>query len=381
MIKKQVCIILIFLGFIIPAVPAGRTTANNPVIGEVSLQTKNRDEIVAISSFLENNRGETFLFSSRQGKVFKFKPDGTFEKSFCRKGPGPGEIQRVLRMFHNPANDFFYLPEYYSGTGKVTIYDSRGNYQGLLKVDLPQTKMNKIAKFIFLEDGTFFLATSDRVAWKPEGKFFITQVEYRLGYYNKKGELLAEIFSRLLDDELSNAVRWGGPRILFRPSLLVKRTPGNQIAVAMNDDSKISIYNRKGKLVNTITLNLERKKLTRQPFEKAKANAVERLKRRGKDRMLYLMKNMIKLEYRPIYSNLFFHKDHIILLKPAERDDYGYVLKCKLMFFNKKGEKETEYLLPGWVRDLRQGKLYIISWDSSGSEYFKIVPVPLKNEG
>ena len=52
--------------------------------GSVSLERI--DGVYGISSFLTNTKDEIFLFSRREGKIFKFKPQGEFEKSFCRFG-------------------------------------------------------------------------------------------------------------------------------------------------------------------------------------------------------------------------------------------------------------------------------------------------------
>ncbi|UCH97667.1 MAG: hypothetical protein JSV88_12685, partial [Candidatus Aminicenantes bacterium] len=96
----------------------------------ITLKSADLDECIGIASFLSNNKGDIFLFSRKTHKVFKFNKNGDFETSFCRYGVGPGEIKRVLFMFHNPGNDCFYLPEYASGgLGRVSIFDSSGKFK------------------------------------------------------------------------------------------------------------------------------------------------------------------------------------------------------------------------------------------------------------
>jgi len=338
----------------------------------LSLKTAQLDEIVAISTFVRNNRGEAFLFSSRLGKIFKFKPDGTFEKNFCGFGEGPGEIGRVLSMFYNPVNDFLYLPEYASGRGKITIYDGSGKYQGLLNVELSSKKKDYVKQIIFLNDGTFFIVTNERVDWKPVGKFFVTQHEFRIGHFDKDGHLLAEIFKTNLDEELSNAVRWGGPQIFYLPSILAAPTPEGNIALAKNDENTIVIYNRQGKAIETVTLEINREKLSDEIFNDTRERTLERWKGKEDERMIYLVKHMIKLDFRPIYYGFFLAGNKIILKKSLEFDDSGYVKKSKLIFFDKKGKKEAEKTIDGDVSRIENNSLFIESWDSEGNEYFRI---------
>lgn len=347
--------------------PAAAASAN-----VLSLKTAQLDEIIDISAFLRNSRGEVFLFSSVRGKIFKFKPDGTFEKSFCGFGEGPGEICRVFSMFHNPVNDFLYLPEYFSNRGKITVYDSGGKFQGLMNVELSLKKKDRVTQILFLNDGTFFIVTQDRVNWKPQGKFFITQDEYKIEYFDKDGHLAAEIFKTILDNELSNAVRWGGPQIFFLPSMLLALTPEGNIALAKNDENTVSIYNRQGKAIETVTLEINREKLSDEIFNEARERTLERWKGKEDERMINLVKHMIKLDFKPIYSGFYLAGNKIILKKQLEVDDSGYVKKSKLIFFDKKGKKEAEKIIDGDISRIENKSLFIVSWDSEGNEYFRI---------
>ncbi len=338
----------------------------------LSLKTAQLDEIVDISSFLRNSRGEVFLFSRSQGKIFKFKPDGTFEKSFCGFGEGPGEICRVFSMFHNPVNDFLYLPEYVSNRGKITVYDSSGKFQGLLNVELSLKKKDSVSQILFLNDGTFFIVSEVRVNWKPLGKFFITQDEYKIEYFDKDGYLLAEIYKTILDEELSSGVGWGGPRIFFLPSIVVGLTPEGNIALAKNDENTVAIYNRQGKAIETVTLEINREKLSDKMFNKTRERTLENWKGKEDERMINLVKHMIKLDFKPIYSGFYLAGNRIILSRALEWDDSGYIKKSKLIFFDKKGKKEAEKIIDGDVSRIENKSLFIVSWDSEGNEYFRI---------
>jgi len=345
------------------------TVAGNTIV----LKSKELTDLVGVSSFIVNSKGEIFLFSSRVAKVFKFKPDGTFEKSFCQKGQGPGDITRVFEMYLNPANDYLYLPEFMSMTkGKITIYDSNGIYKDLLKPEISRDHMDMVGDIFFFKDGSYILVTYDRVDWKPAGKFFITQEEVLARCFEPDGKLKAQIFKTYLDDELSNAVRWGGPTILFTPSLSTNLTPEEQIAIAKTDENFISFYDRSGKKVRTVTLAIPREKLGDKEFEKAKELKIEEIKRYNDERMLMLAKNMIRLEYKPIFKMQFFTPDYIVLSRIIEEDESGYARKTQLMFFDWQGRKKGEKVIAGRVVNREKDLAMIIAYDDDGNESYRI---------
>jgi len=335
----------------------------------LALSTENIDGIINITSFLSNNNGEIFLFSSTEGKVFKFKPNGKFEKSFCRLGQGPGEIQRVLFMYHNLANDFLYLPEYFSGQKRVTIFDSSGNYQGILKISLPASLMDKIWHLSFLEDGSFYLMLQDRIGWNPVGKLFTTQDRIDVKYFNQKGDFVADIYTMTMDDEMSSGPGWGGPQILFKPSVLMELTPQGHIVIAKTDDNSLIAFDRNGNKLKTIQLEISQEKLSQLEFQREKDNLVGLMR---DPRMKFLAREMIKLDYKPIYSNIFLEKKHIILLKVLERDENYYVTKSELILFDWNGKKLGRKTIGGVVMNIQNGKIYIKTVDSDGNEYFGI---------
>jgi len=363
MIKQKVfCISLLFLVCL-------------PLMGTnevVTLKTENTDEVIGISSFLMNTKGEIFLFSPRMYKIFKFKPDGTFEKSFCRRGEGPGEIQRVFSMFHNLQNDYLYLPEYVSGgKGGITIYDSNGNYKGLLTPEISRNHLDRVWEMMFLKDGSYVLLTQERVGWEPVGRLFKTQREVWIRYFDPTGKMVSDIFKTTIDEELSHAVRYGGPAILFRPSISVKLTPDDCIAVARTDDNEIAVYDTKGKKTRTVTLDVPREKLTDEEFEAARKGLVKRMEGSG-ERMLLLAKNMIKLEYKPFYDTCYMVPEYIILSKVLKENDYGYIKEMKLIFFDWQGNKKGEKLVQGAVYNINNGRVFIVSFDDEGNEHFRI---------
>jgi len=341
----------------------------------LALYTENINGIINIASFFSNNKGEIFLFSSTEGKIFKFKPNGKFEKSFCRLGQGPGEIQRVLFMYHNPADDFLYLPEYFSGQKRVTVFDSEGNYQGTLKTNLPAPQMDKIWDLSFLEDSSFYLMLQNRIGWNPIGKLFTTQDKIDVKYFNQKGDFAADIFTEIMGDEMSSGPGWGGPQILFKPSILMELTPEGHIVIAKTDDNSLAVFDKNGNKLKTIQLEISREKLTQHEFQRERDKIVDLMM---DSRMKFLARKMIKLDYKPIYSTIFSEKKYIILLKILERDENYYVTKSELILFDWKGKKLGLKIIDGVVMNIQNGKMYIKTVDSDGNEYFRIESIGSK---
>jgi hypothetical protein len=278
-------------------------------------------------------------------------------------------------MFHNPVNDFLYLPEYSSrGKGKITIYDSDGNYKGLLKPDISLRHMDRVWKIAFFKDGSYFIMTKERVGWKPVGKFFMTQNEILVRYFNPDGKLISDIAKSTNIEELSHAVRYGGPRILFKPSFFVRLTPDEHIAVSKSDNNELSIYDIRGKKIRTITLDIPREKLSDEEFQKAKKELIKAYENDADSRMYYLAKNMIKLEFKSIYWSQILTSKYIILLRIVDYDEFGYPRKTKLIFFNWEGEKKGEKVIEGFVMNVKNDRIFIKYYDDEGDEYFRIEP-------
>jgi len=340
------------------------------------LKTENLEEVIDISSFILNSKGETFLYSRKLSKVFKFKSNGTFEKSFCRKGEGPGEVFRVFKVLYNPVNDCLYLPDYASGgKGHVTIFDNNGNFKGLLKPEISRLHMDRIWNLFFLKDGSYLVETHERVGWKPEGKFFVTQQEVWVRYFNSDGKLISDIFKITNPGELSHAVNYGGPAIFFRPYTVVNITPDEKyIAIAQTDENTVSLFDKQGEKVKTITLEIPRHKITKKEFENYKKRWLKFFKGKMDSRMYYLAKNMIKLEYKPIYWKQFLTKNYIILQKDNSKTGDGYIKTCKLLFFDWNGKKKGEKVIEGYVMNKSGDKGLIKFYDDETNEYFKVEP-------
>lgn len=330
-------------------------------------------DFVGISSCLMNKKNEFFAFSPHTLKVFKFRADGSFEKSFCNKGEGPGEIRRVLAMFYNPANDCLYLPEFYSqGKGKVSIYDCDGHYKGLMKVNISLRHMDMIQNLCFLKDGSFYAATSERVDWKPEGKWFITQEEVYTRYFKPGGELAAEIHKGRYPGEMSSGKGWGGPGLLFAPRYCIRITDDEGLAVIRNDENMLTVFDKTGKPVKTILIAIEKEILTDEEFTGMRDENLSYFSSRNDPRMTALAKEMVKLKYKPAFSSLFITKKYIVLTKndvaaPAPQ-------KQKLKFFNHQGRYLGQKLIDGLISRYTDDYIIIFSYSKDEAETFRYEP-------
>ncbi len=344
-------------------------------LNSITLLTENIDEAVSINSFIMNQKGNYFLFSSKQGIILKFTKEGKFEKSFCSRGQGPGEINRVLKMFHNPLNDNLYLPEFYSGTRGIHIFSSDGQFVGQMKLELEEKKKNKVSNLLFKNDGSVFVTTTERVNWKPYGKLFITQNEFMVQFFDKDGKHVAYVLKSLLDEEISNKIRYGGPRILFKPTILLQLTPRGDVAIIRNNDNSVYIYTQNGKLVKKINLDIPKEKLTKSEFEAAKKNYINQLSITSNNRMVSLAHKIPKKTYKPIFINFFTSEEFIILERIKEEDEFQNIKRSQLIFFNWKGGKVKTVSQTGYVEQIKEKILLIKQVDEEGDEHFKSIPL------
>lgn len=348
----------------------GLFTNFNYSIDIQSVTLERIDSAYEVSSFLANNEGELFLFSSGEGKIFKFNKNGEFDKSFCRFGLGPGEIARVLYLFHNPKNNYLYLPEFFSSQKKVTMYDSDGIDKGTFDLDMPSQQMDKISNLAFCKDGSFYVSLNERIGWKSIGKFYTTQEKISIKYFNEKRQFRTDIFKTTMDDEFSNAPRYGGPRIFFRPSILTKLTHDDNILVAKTDENFFTVFNQSGDKIETINLDIQKDKLSRKEFESLKDIVVGNLR---DPRMKYLAENMIKLGYKPIYANIFLQKENIILVRIAQRDENYSIQDSRLIYFTWSGKKLGSRKVEGEILNVNNGRIFVKLTDIDGTEQFKIL--------
>lgn len=341
-----------------------------PDTGTITLKTSDLQECLEVFSFIQNTKGEFFLFSRKTLKIFKFDAQGNFVKSFCRAGEGPGEVKRVLTMSHNPANDFLYLPEYASGIGRISTFDSEGNFKGYMNIPLTHEQKDNILRFFFLNDGSYYVSLSERINWKPHGDLYLTEDRLTVYCIAQDGKTKTEIFQAIQNNELSNQPRYGGPNILFQSSILVRLTPEGHICVTKNDQNELKIYDRSGKRVKTITLDIQPVPLDEKEFEKAREELVGYFKEG--DRMQWLAKHMIKLKYKPIYHNLFVRENDYVLSQITQEDEDGYPRASSLAFFDHQGKKISEKKVPGYVLSLDEKNLFIKEYDDEGNERFRL---------
>ena len=353
--------ILVFVFFLCAAVCFPAT---------INLKSSDLDECLGITSFLSNSKGEIFLFSRRTHKIFKFKKNGDFEKSFCRYGVGPGEIKRVLYMFHNPVNDFLYLPEISSGVGRVSVFDSNGNFKDYLEVELAPGRKDDIYKLIFLQDGSFYTILSERVGWEPNGKIYLTKSKLSILYFDKNGKFISPIYTTFQNKEVADRPRMGGPRVLFLPNILIKKTPEGNICIGKGDENLLYIYNKRGSKQGYVELEMKRLLLGDDEFKKTKSQLVKAFKEGT--RMQWLAKRMIKLKYKPIFDDFFVLADHYVLVDYKRDRSIGYREQSTLIFFDKNGKRKFSKEIKGNVMNISSNQLYIVEYDQEGNETFLV---------
>jgi hypothetical protein len=336
----------------------------------IRLNTADLNECIAISTFLTNNRGEIFLFSWKTFKIFKFNKNGEFKKSFCRYGIGPGEVKRAIRMYHNPINDFLYIPEYYSNIQRISIFDSDGNFKNYLDIEISPTQKDRVLRLIFLDDGTFYAVLDERIGVEPYRGIYLTRDKYSLLYFDKNGKLKAKIIELIKNSEMSSGPGWGGPGILFNPSILVKSTQEGNVCIAKTDENILNFYDKTGAKLGTTKLEIKRELLSDSEFQAEKKDTIKYFER--DQRMQDLAKKMIKLKYKPIYINLFVLKDKYVISQKKEKNETGYTKSTTLTIFDKNGKRTSSRIINGYVLDISNSQIYIKEYDEDDNEHFRI---------
>jgi len=359
-IVRIMCVMLVFLGF-----------ASGGYAEVIRLKADSVDGCIGVSSFLTNNQGEIFLYSRGVSKVFKFKPNGDFEKSFCQIGEGPGDIKRVLYIFHNPKDNFLYLPEHASNHPKISVFDSQGNFIKYMDIELSRSDLDSVVKLMFLEDGSFYTNLNKRIDWEPYGDLFITKDQFTVLYFSKEGKLKGNVYKTFQDGEMSNGRGWGGPRVFFQPAIITRHTPEGNILIGKNDEPTIQEYDQTGKLLKTYKLPLEKVLLSDEEFQKSRDAGIKFIENRDRDaRMLLLVKNMKKLEYKPIYNSFFYFSPYIVVSNVKRETSLGATFQSTIDFYDKSCQKVASKDIQGYVVAISKNKFHIILTDDDDNESY-----------
>jgi len=339
--------------------------------GTITLKTSGQDECLEITSFLKNTKGAFFLYSFRTQKIFRFSQEGNFEKSFCRYGEGPGAVQRVLGMSYNSSNDCVYLPEFASGLSRISIFSCTGEFKEYMKTPFSQMENGRIYKLIFLKDGSYYAVISERIGWEKKGAVFASISRMSVYFVDQSTLSKKLVYQGSQLQEMADKPGNGGPRILFLPDRLVKITPDENISIAVSDENKLTIYDRQGENLETRILDVRQIPLTEAEFQKAKVELVGNFP--NGSRMQFLAKKMLKLDYKPMYDNLFVLPEYdVITVVERRHGAIGYPESSKIIFFDKKGKEALSRKINGYVMSIEGNDVFIKSFDDEGDESFRV---------
>ncbi len=336
----------------------------------ITLKTADLNECIEISTFLTNIKGEIFLYSGRMSKIFKFKQNGEFEKSYCSNGIGPGEVKQTMGMYYNPVNDFLYIPEFYSLIPRISIFDCEGNFKNYMDIEIPPSQKDHISRLIFLDDGSFYAVLDERIGVESHGSVYLTKDKLSLLYFDKAGKLKSKIFETIRNDEMSSGPRYGGPGILFLPAIIVKRTPDGNVCIGKTDENELPFFSKTGAKLGKTNFEMERILLSDSEFEAAKKESIKNFEQDL--RMQDLAKKMIKLKYKPIYKSFFLFNDHYIFVDFIKENAAGYTKETMLTIFDKNGKRQSSNKVNGVVMNILNNRLYIKEYDEDGDESFRI---------
>jgi hypothetical protein len=250
------------------------------------------------------------------------------------------------------------------------MFDSSGTFKNYLDIELSQNLKDSIQKLIFFDDGSFCTVTSKRVDWKKEGSVYVTKEQIVVKHFKKDGKLNALVFKDMEDGEVAHAPRWGGPNLLFKPRIKVKKTPDGNLVVGKTDENEFRLYNKNGKKTGTIKLAMKKMLLSDSEFEDAKSELVGYY--REGSRMKWLAKRMIKLKYKPIYDDFYVTKDYFIIINQIREKPTRDQEKTKLTLYDKQGTHKAILKVDGILMNLSNNRLFIKILDEEENESFRI---------
>ncbi|MCP5050373.1 MAG: hypothetical protein GY940_24635 [bacterium] len=252
----------------------------------------------------------------------------------------------------------------------MSVFDSDGKFKNYMDIELSKRQKNNILKLIFFDDGTFCAIVTLRVDWEPKGKIFLTKETYSLFYFDQNGKLKATVYNTFKNGEVADKPRWGGPNIVFKPTILVRKTPEGNLCIGKTDENVFQFYNKKGVKIGTTTLEMDRILLSDSEFEKTKAALVAAYKKNS--RMKWLARRMIKLKYKPIYHNFYLTRDYFIIFHLTKKNELGHTTETTLTLFDKNGTRKCTKKVDGYVMNILNNRLHIITYDDEGDESFRI---------
>ena len=319
-----------------------------------------------VSGIEVNKEGNIFVLDSRECRIQIYDKDGKYLKTIGRKGEGPGEFQRALRMTLDSKGKL-YVNEY----KKIIIFEEDGTFEKNVNTDFHLsfylvTKEDNFLgwSFIRTEEGN----TLDVILIDSSGK---------------RTDTIASFPDPSV--VLRKSVSGGGTISVMRsppysPGLFFCQLSDELGIYGYSAEYKLGVVNSSGEIVHIIEKDEKRQPTSRKEENEYFEKIIERSKRQGG--IQWSRGDLRKLhgfaKYKPFFT-LIMNDDegHIFLAKPKpvvkkEEDTY-------FDFFNKEGY----YLYKIKIHEIspkviHKGYLYTFRQDED-TGYYKIERYKIKN--
>ena len=257
--KPFVFFMIVFIGF---ALFTQVSNTDKPLRGKWDLKMKKiwevdeagEDVFAEISDMVISEDNYLFVQDRKNFKVYIFDQNGKFISSFGKRGEGPGEIKRMMRMFF--VKNTIVLPE----EGRLHFFDKKGKY---IKTEIFPLKLRPR---IFISKDIFISAPmAPREAVKEPVEIAIYNINSKekttITTYNPFEK--ATTAKKSKGEEMVIAVVIGG----LTPMMMVHHHEG-KIYYGMSDSYNIYIVDMRGKAVGGFSVMGRKQKPVSMDFKK-----------------------------------------------------------------------------------------------------------------
>jgi len=210
-----------------------------------------------------DDKGRFYASDFPSARIFYWKPDGSFEGTFGRKGEGPGEFNFGASLgppmgYINVLEDKIYI---YDGASRtVTVLDRAFEFVDRITFDGLGGKINN---FHVLGPGRFLFYDS----------YFCEEKACRRALiYNEKGQLTAT-WRETPDDTWSLNQNNGKVYLyIWQPTLATdfSRLRGEAV-IAHSSEPSLDIFSPKGEKLRTVTMDIPKKSVTQDDIDEYNA--------------------------------------------------------------------------------------------------------------
>ncbi len=204
-----------------------------------------KDILARIRGIEIDNKGNVFIWESKQLKIFVYNSEGKFLYSFGKKGEGPGEIMDQWGSSLFLSKDHIILHE--RNTGRINYFQYNGTFYKTIKL-LKLKYSHAMRGYIDSDNLLFFL--SDTISNRKEN--FV-------GVFNLKERKSKKITDYIEDKPLVINDKAVGNMTLYNPIISVfmisSQIEGDKVVYGRNNIYKISILDLKTNKINFFSIS------------------------------------------------------------------------------------------------------------------------------